>query len=228
MLVQTVSLQHTDDASPPQDYGRLRYLSNLSEMLRTQRSYQQAEKIGLRALTGFENLLGPNHHRTLDATRRYAATLYEIGKLDQAEVMVLRALSGDEKLRGCGNPYTLCDLTYLSAIQRSQGRLELAEENGLQALTGYKKMLGDDYLDTIDCKEHLARTYWAQKRHREAISILKDAVKGYEKFYREGHPRIAQVRKDINTWQRKAGMLQDTSSLEAETSKASAEGTKTN
>lgn len=227
MLGQTVSLFDTGDSSPSQDYERLWCLSMLSETLRKQRNYQVAERIGLSALTGFETLLGANHPRTLGATSRYAATLYEMGKLDQAEVMVLRALSGTEKLHGSANASTLDDLTILSAIQMSQGRLELAEENGLQALKGYQKTLGDENLDTIDCKEHLARTYWVQKRDQEAIPMLKDAVKGYEKFYREGHPTISQVRNDINTWQREAGMLQDTSSLEAETSEANAEGTNT-
>lgn len=223
MLRQTVSLQYTDDASSSLDYERLRCLSNLSEILRTLKSYQQAEKIGLSTLTGLENLLGPNHHRTLDAARRYAATLYEIGKGDLAELMVLRVLSGDMKLRGGRNPNTLCDLTYLSTIQRSQGRLELAEENGLQALKGSQEMLGDEHLDTIDCKEHLARTYWAQNRDREAVSTLTDALKGYQKFYRKGHPRISQVKDDINTWQREAGMPQSRWDLEIETSEASAE-----
>lgn len=227
MLGQTVSLHHTGDASPSQDYERLRCLSDLSETLRTFEKYQEAEKVGLSALTGFESLLGANHPRTLEATRGYAATLYEIGKLDQAEVMVLRALRGDEKLRGDGSPFTLRDLTYLSAIQRSQGRLELAEENGLQAMKGYQKTLGDEHLDTIGCKEHLACTYWAQRRHQEAISMLMDAVKGYEKVYREGHPTTVQVKNDISIWQREAGMLQNTLDLEAETSKANAEETKT-
>ena len=217
LLGQTVSLHPTTDASPSQDYKKLRCLSDLSGILRDQEKYQEAEKFGLSALTGLRSLLWPSHYRTLDATSGYAATLHEIGKLDQAEEMVLRALRGNEKLRGDGNPSTFWDLTYLSATQRSQGRLELAEENGLQALKGYQKTLGDEHLETIKCKKELAFTYWAQRRHQEAISMLTDAIKGYQKFYREGHPRIVQAKNDISIWQREAGMLQSTLDLEAET-----------
>ena len=223
VLRQTISLHQTSDPSPCGECERFLCLSSLANVFRKQQRYQEAEELGLSALKGFESLLGPNYSFTLDATRMYALTLLDNGKLDLAEKMVHRAFSGHEKLHGSGHPNTLGDILFLSRIQKAQGELELAEEIGLQALKGYERLVGDKHMDTIYCKENLANVYWKQKRHQEAISLLTDVLKWYENAFRKGHPDIAKLKVKLDVWHQEARMLQSPLSLDGETKHPSVE-----
>lgn len=212
-LRQTISLYPTSDALPSQNLEKFEGLRALAKVFQLQRKYREAEEMSLLALNGFESLLGANHSTTLSAACAYALALYDTGKLEPAEKSVLRAFNGHEQLHGYEHPETLTDLASLAVIQRAQGEFELAEETGLQALKGLEKILGVEHWDTINCKENLAHTYWRQGRDQEAISLLTDALRGYERILPEG-PDIAKTKNTIEIWQREAGMVQSSSSLE--------------
>ena len=213
-LSQNISLYPTSDASSSQNLEKLEGLRNLADIFRLQGKYREAEEMSLSGLNGFESLLGANHSATLSAARLYALVLYELGKFEPAQKMMLRALNGHQQLHRYNHPETLKDLAYLAKIQTAQGELKLGEENGLRALKGLEKLLGVEHVEPTYCKENLAHTYWGQRKYQEAISLLTDVSKRYEKFYREGHPYIAETKDTIEIWQREAGMLQSPLSLE--------------
>jgi hypothetical protein len=55
--------------------------------------YEKAEQMYLRALTGREKALGPDHTSTLDTTHNLGNLYGDQGKLDVAEQMCMRAQS---------------------------------------------------------------------------------------------------------------------------------------
>ena len=222
VLRQMVPLHQTSDASLSENYHRLACSTRLAEIFRMQRRYQEAEEMGLSTLTGLESLLGADHLATVRAARVYAGTLYEVGKLDQAEGVVMRALNGHEQLHGSAHHSIWCDKSLLTRIQKAQGECELAEKTGLRALKGLEDTVEGHLGDMILCKDNLAHAYWTQRRYQEAISMLTEALEGYERWSPEGHPRIAQTKNTINIWQQEAALLQSSSGLEGKTSKKSA------
>ena len=221
VLRQMVPLHQTSDASLSENYHRLACSTGLAEIFRMQQRYQEAEEMGLSTLTELESLLGVDHLATVRAARVYAGTLYEMGKLDEAEGVVMRALNGHEQLHGSAHHSIWRDKSLLTRVQKAQGECE-AEETGLRALKGFEDTVERHLGDMIMCKDNLAHTYWTQRRYQEAISMLTEALEGYERWSPKGHPRIAQTKNTINIWQQEAAMLQSLSGLEGKKSQNSA------
>ncbi|KXJ85413.1 Tetratricopeptide repeat-domain-containing protein, partial [Microdochium bolleyi] len=72
-------------------------VNNLGILYRNQGKLDEAEKMYLRALRGYEKALGPDHTSTLDTVNNLGNLYSHQGKLDEAEKMYLRALHGYER-----------------------------------------------------------------------------------------------------------------------------------
>jgi tetratricopeptide (TPR) repeat protein len=72
-------------------------LQNFGNMCSNQGRFEEAEKMYLRALQGFEKTWGPEHTSTLDTVNNLGGLYAGLERFNEAEKMYLRALQGKEK-----------------------------------------------------------------------------------------------------------------------------------
>ena len=66
-------------------------------MCSNQGRFNEAEKMYLRALQGYEKAWGPEHISTLSTVNNLGVLYADLGRLNEAEKMYLRALQGYKK-----------------------------------------------------------------------------------------------------------------------------------
>ena len=128
------------------DDGKDWILYNFGCMCSNQGRFDEAEKMYLRALQGFEKAWGPEHTSTLNTVNNLGLLYAVLGRLDEAEKMYLRALKGYEKALG-----KEAVKRYIPALNTAQnmailfqqiGRMKEAEELYGQALLGFEAVFG--------------------------------------------------------------------------------------
>src|SRR5579871_561231 len=130
------------------DDGKEWILYNFGNMCSNQGRFDEAEKMYLRALQGFEKAWGPEHTSTLDTVNNLGLLYADLGWLDEAEKMYLRALQGKEKAWGPEHTSTLNTVNNLGNLYQSLGRLDEAEKMYLRALQGKEKAWGPEHTST--------------------------------------------------------------------------------
>lgn len=81
----------------------------------------------MRALTGREKALGPDHPSTLKSATGLGAVYEDQNKLDEAKQMYVRALSGTEKALGPAHSSTVQVAWNLFRVYQKEGRATDAE-----------------------------------------------------------------------------------------------------
>jgi len=91
----------------------------LAEMCRSQGWDSEAETLYMRALTGYEKDLGPEHHNLLLVNSGLANTYQSQGRYEESEMLFKRVLIGYEKIHP--DTYTLGTVVGLALNYQSQG-----------------------------------------------------------------------------------------------------------
>ena len=140
-----------------------------------------AEKLYLRALAGYEKALGPDHTSTLHTVNNLGNLYYRQGRLSEAEKLYQRALAGQEKALEPDHTYILITVHNLAVLYAAQGRLSEAEKMYLRALAGKEKALGPEHTSTLITVDSLDRLYTLQGRSAEAEKMFHCAQAGKKK-----------------------------------------------
>ena len=179
----------------------------LAQLLMEHIQYKAAERMYLRALTGYEKALGPDHTSTLDAVHGLGTLYTDQGKLALAEELYLRALTGYEKALGPDHTSTLSAVHGLGTLYSDQGKLALAEEFYLRALTGYEKALGLDHTSTLSALHGLGSLYTDQGKLALAEELYLRALTGYEKALGPDHTSTLRAVHNLGTLYSDQGKL---------------------
>jgi tetratricopeptide (TPR) repeat protein/tRNA A-37 threonylcarbamoyl transferase component Bud32 len=171
---ETVSLsrrlmgEHVDTATA---------MNELARTKKSQRSFEEAERILREVLAIRLKLVGPQHHFTLLTQADLAGVLLETGRLDEAEHLFLDTLAAQKKLLGELNPATLTTTSELAALYHRRGSLDSAASLRHQVLEGRRKVLGAEHPFTLCAMRDLAATYREQRRLQDAQPLLAAALR---------------------------------------------------
>jgi len=166
----------------------LETLTNLTSALADLGNFEEAEKMGRRALQGNEKVHGSEHLETLRSVNALAIVFKRRSKYVLAEYMYRRALKRYEKLLGAGLRHTLTILDNLASVLSDQGQLEAAEELHRRALEGREKVLGPKHPETLNSVHNLALVLQHQQKYEEAEEMARRALERREKGLGAEHP----------------------------------------
>ena len=162
-------------------------LFNFGYMCSNQGRLDEAEKLYLRALQGFEKAWGPEHTSTLDTVNNLGLLYADLGRLDEAEKLYLRALQGFEKAWGPEHTSTLDTVNNLGMLYKSLGRLDEAEKLYLRALLGFETALGQKavktYIPALNTIQNMANLFQQTGRVQEALGLYGQALFGIEAVF---------------------------------------------
>jgi tetratricopeptide (TPR) repeat protein len=166
---------------------KLDQVSRVSQLLQNQIQLAAAERMYLRALTGYEKALGPNHTSTLETVHNLGSLYYDQNKVVEAEQMYMRALARYEKALGPNDTATLTTVLNLGNIHFAQGKLDVAKQMYIRALAGCEKALGPVHTSTLDVINTLELLYCDQDKLDEAEQMYMRALAGYGKALGPDH-----------------------------------------
>ncbi|KAJ6142983.1 hypothetical protein N7471_002436 [Penicillium samsonianum] len=191
---------------------KLDQVLRVSQLLQGQIQLAAAEQMYIRALTGYEKSLGPDHTSTLVTIHNLGNLYCDQGKLDIAVQMYMRALARREKALGpdhmstlitinnLGTLYTrseealgpdhtltLSTVYNLGILYRDHGKLDMAVQMCMRALAGREKALGSDHISTLDTVLNLGTVYNHQGKLDEAEQTLMRALAGYKNMLGQDH-----------------------------------------
>ncbi|KAF2679629.1 hypothetical protein K458DRAFT_115480 [Lentithecium fluviatile CBS 122367] len=161
------------------EYGKDWILHIFGYVCSNQGRFDEAEKMYVRALQGYEKAWGPDHTSTLGTVNNLGLLYADLGRLDEAEKMYVRALQGYEKAWGPDHTSTLDTVNNLGLLYADLGRLDEAEKMYVRALQGYEKAWGPEHTSTLDTVNNLGLLY-------ADLGRLDEAEKMYVRALREG------------------------------------------
>ncbi|MCJ1401563.1 hypothetical protein MMC11_004779 [Xylographa trunciseda] len=129
---------------------------NLAVVLRDQKKYEEAEKIGRDTLERRERVLGPEDLSTVNTALDLAMTLEQEKKYVEASSLALRVLAVRTKRLGEAHTYTLDTLFTIASINERLGDVNVAKEKFQVVLDGRMKTLGKDHPATKETADRLA------------------------------------------------------------------------
>ena len=157
----------------------------------------KAEAIYLRALQGFEKVLGAEHMSTLDTVNNLGILYNNQGRMAEAEAMHLRALQGKEKALGPEHMSTLNTVSNLGVLYNNQGRMVEAEAMYLRALQGKEKAWGPEHISTLETVNNLGVLYANQGKIAEAEAMYRRAFQGLENAVGPDHAKTRKVARNL-------------------------------
>ncbi|KAJ6003231.1 TPR repeat protein [Penicillium sp. IBT 35674x] len=160
---------------------------SISKLLLHQLQLDKAEQMLMRALAGYEKVLGSDHASTLSSVHSLGIIYHDQGKLDKAEQMYMRALAGHEKALGSDHTSTLNTVHDIGILYREQGKLDKAEQMYMRALAGCEKALGPDHTLTLSTIHNLGILYRYQGKLDKAEQTYMRALARCEKVLGPDH-----------------------------------------
>ena len=182
-------------------------LNDLGILLRQQGRLAEAKAFYMRALSGKEKVLGPEHISTLNTVHNFGILFEKQGRLAEAESSYKRALSGYEKALGLDHISTLNIVNSFGLLFEKQGRLAEAESCYKRALSGKEKVLGLEHLSTLGTINNLGVLFGKQGRLAEAETLFKRAIAGREKILGLDHISTLKVVRNLGILYQQQGRL---------------------
>lgn len=169
-------LQRRKSRCAQEDILTLNTINSMATMCADQGKLDDAEKMYLQSLLGYENLFGSEHDSTTCTYKSLGDLHRKRGNLKDAEKWYLRALQGHARTRGRDDMPTLVLLGQLSALYLEHGKLERAEETGRQALGGLTKFHGHQHRAAIRTLCLLGDILMARNQVEEAHKMYQQAL----------------------------------------------------
>jgi tetratricopeptide (TPR) repeat protein len=180
-----------------------------AEELQAQGKYAQAEPLFRKALTGFEEALGPMHSDTATGYANLAYNFHLQGRSKEAEPLFRKALAISKEVRGATHPDTAAGYNNLATILDAQGRSKEAEPLHRQALAIWEEVLGARHPHTASGYNNLATNFDAQGRFKEAEPLFRKALAVFAAVLGAKHPNTAQCYNNLATNLRDQGRAKE-------------------
>jgi len=167
-------------------------LNDLADLYRAQGEYGSARPLLERAVSIYEQALGPNHPDTATSLNNLAALHYSQGEYGAARPLYERALAIREQALGPNHPDTASSLNNLAALHYSQGEYGAARPLYERALAIREQALGPMHPHTAQSLNNLAALLRAQGEYGAARPLYERALAIYEQALGPNHPDTAQ------------------------------------
>ncbi|GFF44496.1 nephrocystin-3 [Aspergillus udagawae] len=190
-----------------QDPTLLKAIQQVGNLYFDQGKLRDAEAMYQHALTGFMQVLGPDHASTLGAMHSLGSLYNDQGKFNEAEQFYQKALAGYETKLGHDHPDTLTTIHYLGDLYRDQGKLQNAELMYQRALVGREKRLGPCDMNTLSTVGSLANTYRDLDKFDDARKLYERALRGQEKALGPDHTATLRTVSNLGELYRNQGLL---------------------
>jgi tetratricopeptide (TPR) repeat protein len=168
------------------------YMNNLALLYRYAGRFDEAHELLRRARSGFERAYGTGHPRVATAIANQAATFCVEGKTDEAWPLANQALALREKLFGPSSPPVAESIVMVGYLQRLRHEPDQAEQAYLRALEIRKKLPKTAGLDHAKTLAMLGNLHVEQKRLKDAVAVLHEAVEIEDALQLPASP-VAQV-----------------------------------
>ncbi|GMH95460.1 hypothetical protein TL16_g13164 [Triparma laevis f. inornata] len=146
-----------------------------------------AERYGRRAKEGYEEQLGRDSEKALDAT--HCLILVGAGMREDEQIEKLRDLSKRcEKALGEENVVTLDTFNSLGGKLDENGECEEAIKVYERCLAGRTKVLGEDDRETLATLNNFEVFFADLKNCEKALEYFERALKGWERSVGKNHP----------------------------------------
>jgi tetratricopeptide (TPR) repeat protein len=166
-------------------------LSDVGAYCNDRAQYAEAESLLVRALSIYEEVLGPDHPDVAVCLNNLASTYNRQGRYAEAEPIYVRALNISEKALDPNHRDIAARLNNLATLYSRQNRDTEAEPLLIRALSIYEEALGPDHSEVALCRNNLAYVYVQQGRDAEAEPLLVQALSIREKAFGPDHPDVA-------------------------------------
>ena len=137
----------------------------------------------------YQEGLGDDEVRTLEALYHLAAFYIPLGRYQEATPLFEQALEGLRRELGDDHETTLAAAINLGALYYSESRLQEAEPLFRLALEGCRRTLGEDDRQTLSVLVNLGTVMRAQGRFEEAEPLLMEAVDSHRLALGSDHPQ---------------------------------------
>ena len=181
------------------DAATLELMNNLSNLLKDQGKYSEAEPLYRESLRGCRQTLGEKHPSTLGSLSNLANLLRHQGKLSEAEPLCHDVLSARRETLGETHSATLSSLYNLAMLLfRQGGKYGEAELLFREALRGQLETLGKKHPETLDSLHNLANLLSDQDKHGEAETLYRDALRVQRETLGDTHPDTLRSLNGLN------------------------------
>ena len=171
----------------------------IAELFRQLDMSAEAEEMYIRALQGYEKVMGLEHTLTLNTVNNLGTLYRKQGKMVEAEQMYIRALQGYEKVWGPEHTSTLRTVNSLGNLYRKQGKMVEAEQVYIRALQGYEKVWGLEHTSTLRTVHNLGTLYSEQGKMVEAEQMYIRALQGEKKALGPEHTSTLNTVHNLGT-----------------------------
>jgi len=160
----------------------LRNVNGLATIRIKQQSYENAESLLQRALTGQEMKLGPDHPDVLKTINDFGILYREQGQFDKAEQFLIEARNKRQTKLGKDHPHMLQTMHELAVLYKAHERYEEAEELLHKVIEGRRLKLGDTHPHTIESIKTLIDLYeaWNKMEKAEEWRVKLPALEAIE------------------------------------------------
>ncbi len=133
--------------------------------------HDQAEPLYQKALTIYEQLLGPNHTYIANILDHLAGLYKDLGQYEQARSFYQRALVLSEQMSDVNYSSRATILNNLAQLYQLQGNFGEAESYYKLALTNLEQNLSPEHPYIVTILEGLIALYQTQGKHEQADSL---------------------------------------------------------
>ncbi|KAJ7112081.1 hypothetical protein C8R44DRAFT_741810 [Mycena epipterygia] len=152
-----------------------------------------AEELQAAVVLKRRNLLGEDHHDTLEAMYWLACIYRNLGKFKEAEESEVVVLRQRKDGLGDNHPKTLHVMGNLALTYCNLGKLKESEELGVAVVEKQRNVLGDSHLDTLQGMGNLAFTYLNLGKFKEAEELGVVVLGKRRILLGENHPDTLQT-----------------------------------
>ena len=162
-----------------------------------------------RALTIFEEALGPRHSDIADLLHNMGTLLWRQGKHEEALTHLRQAKAIREETLGPSHPNIAHSLTAIGAVLIQQGERDEALTYLQQALSIREQALGPEHPDVATSLNNIGAVLKARGKRDEALTHFQRALAIQEEALGARHPRVAYPLNNIGEVLREQGKFDE-------------------
>ena len=189
---------------------------HLGHILQEQGRMKESEQILRDVLAIRKNLLGLDHHETLESGTALASLLFWTKELDEARELLEYVLGARQRLLGADHIKTLLTITNLACVYREQALYSRAQQLDEQVLAVKQRILGDEAHETINSMANLALTFASQGLHERAEKLELEVLDNRRRFLGENNPATFVAKTNLATTYFNQSRLDEAERLELE------------
>ncbi|KAM0739303.1 hypothetical protein ACQRIT_007040 [Beauveria bassiana] len=191
-------------------------LMNVSHYMSGKGDYNKALDFARQSAEIREELLGPNHYKTLNSLDLLAFTYGCQSRWVEAEKLQVRVMETSKTKLGVDHLDTLIRMSDLALTYGYQGRWTEAERLQAQVLEKHEMMLADDHPDILNNMSNMATTFWRQGRLEEAERLGVQVLEKYKSKLGADHPATLSSMSDIAKTYLTQGRLEEAERLQVQ------------